>query len=52
MAENVTREFIERMIKEKPQKLTCLDAVFKNNDQLKTNAALQMENAKIEFKVI
>jgi len=27
-------------------------AGFKNNDQLKTNTALQMEAAKIEFKVI
>jgi hypothetical protein len=29
-----------------------IDATFKNNDQLKTNTALQMEAAKIEFKVI
>ena len=31
---------------------TCLDTAFKNNDQLKTNTALQMEAEKIEFKVI
>jgi hypothetical protein len=36
----------------KPEKFTCLDIAFKNNDQLKTNTALQMESAKIEFKVI
>jgi hypothetical protein len=37
---------------EKPEKFTCLDAAFKNNDRLKTNTALQMEGAKIEFGVI
>ena len=36
----------------KCERFTCLDAAFKNNDQLKTNTALQMEAAKIEFKVI
>jgi len=29
-----------------------IDAGFKNNDQLKTNTALQTEPAKTEFKVI
>jgi len=29
-----------------------LDIGFKDNDQLKTNTTLQMEAAKIEFKVI
>ncbi len=42
----------EKILKEKPQKFTCLDTAFKNNDQLKTNTALQMEAEKIEFKVI
>lgn len=36
----------------RPEKFTCLDIAFKNNDQLKTNTALQMKAAKIEFKVI
>jgi len=36
----------------RPERFTCLDIAFKNNDQLKTNTALQMESAKIEFKVI
>ena len=36
----------------KCEKFTCLDIAFKDNDQLKTNTALQMEAAKIEFKVI
>jgi hypothetical protein len=36
----------------RPQKVIIFDKPFKNNDQLKTNTALQMEGAKIEFKVI
>jgi hypothetical protein len=36
----------------KPERFTCLDIAFKKNDQLKTNTALQIEAAKIEFKVI
>jgi hypothetical protein len=36
-----------------PDKLqTNIGTVSKNNDLLKTNTALQMEAAKIEFKVI
>jgi hypothetical protein len=34
------------------ERSTCLYAAFKDNDQLKTNTALQMESAKIEFKII
>jgi hypothetical protein len=36
----------------RPEKFTCLDIGFKNNDQLKTNTALHKEAAKIEFKVM
>lgn len=35
-----------------PKKFTCLEMAFKDDDQLKTNTALLMELAKIEFKVI
>lgn len=34
------------------EKFTCCDSTLRDNDQLRTNAALQMEAAKIEFKVI
>jgi hypothetical protein len=37
---------------EMPERFICLDIAFKKNDQLKTNTAMQMETAKIEFKVI
>jgi adenine-specific DNA-methyltransferase len=52
LASKVTRKFVDKVLAEKPEKFTCLDAAFKDNDQLKTNTALQMESAKIEFKVI
>jgi len=52
LAEKITKKLAEKILKEKPQKFTCLDTAFKNNDQLKTNTALQAEAAKIEFKVI
>jgi adenine-specific DNA-methyltransferase len=48
----ITKKFIDKVLAEKPERFTCLDVAFKNNDQLKTNTALQMEAAKIEFKVI
>ncbi|MBU1753415.1 hypothetical protein KKG56_06125 [bacterium] len=36
----------------KPHKVIILDRLFNNNDQLKTNAALQMKDAGIEFKTM
>jgi len=52
LAEKITKKFVDKVLSEKPERFTCLDVAFKNNDQLKTNTALQMESAKIEFKVI
>ncbi|MBC8179970.1 site-specific DNA-methyltransferase, partial [candidate division KSB1 bacterium] len=52
MLEKATQEIVEAVIKEKPQKVVALDRLFKDNDQLKTNASLQMKDAEIEFKTI
>ena len=52
LAPKITKKFIDKVLSQKPEKFTCLDIAFKDNDQLKTNTALQMEAAKIEFKVI
>lgn len=43
---------IKRILALKPQKVFTLDRLFKQNDKLKTNTALQMKDAGIEFKVI
>ena len=50
--EKVNENIIKTVISEKPQKVLTLDRLFKNNDQLKTNTALQMKDAGIEFKVV
>ena len=43
---------VDALLAEKPQQLITLDRAFAGNGQLKTNAALQLEAEKIEFKVI
>ena len=50
--EKVDIKTIKTVIDAKPQKVITLDRLFKNNDQLKTNTALQMKDAGIEFKVV
>lgn len=50
--EKANQEIIDAVIASKPQKVIALDKLFKGNDQLKTNASLQMKDAGIEFKTI
>ncbi len=50
--EKANQELIDAVITSKPQKVIALDKLFKGNDQLKTNASLQMKDAGIEFKTI
>jgi adenine-specific DNA-methyltransferase len=52
LLEKATQEIIDSVIAEKPIKVVALDKLFKGNDQLKTNAVLQMLDAGIEFKTI
>jgi len=52
LLKKVNEKIIKKVIKEKPKKVITLDRLFKNNDQLKTNTALQMKDAEIEFKVV
>lgn len=52
LLEKATQEIIDSVILEKPIKVIALDKLFKANDQLKTNTALQMKDAGIEFKTI
>lgn len=48
----IDESIIKAVISEKPKKIITLDRLFKNNDQLKTNTALQMKDAGIEFKAV
>lgn len=50
--EKANQEIIDAVIASNPQKVIALDKLFKGNDQLKTNASLQMKDAGIEFKTI
>ena len=50
--EKVDEKLIAEVLCEYPQKVITLDRIFKNNDQLKTNTALQMKDAGVEFKTI
>lgn len=43
---------IKAVISEKPKKVITLDRLFKNNDQLKTNTALQLKDSEIDFRVV
>jgi adenine-specific DNA-methyltransferase len=52
MLKKATQEIVTSVLNEKPQKVIALDRLFKGNDQLKTNTALQMKDAGIEFKTI
>ena len=48
----ITKELVEEILKAKPEKMVCLDRAFGGNDQLKTNTALSMESAKIDFRAV
>ncbi len=50
--EKISREAIAEVVKRKPKNFICLDRLFAGNDQLKTNTALQMKDAGVEFKTI
>jgi len=48
----LTETAVKEILKLKPKKVICLDSIFEKNDKLKTNTALQMKDAGMEFKTI
>jgi adenine specific DNA methylase Mod len=48
----ISEKAIKEITKLKPKKFICLDSLFSGNDQLKTNTALQLKDAGIDFKTI
>lgn len=52
MLESATQETVDVILAEHPQKVIALDNLFEGNDQLKTNTALQMRDAGVEFRTI
>lgn len=49
---SIDEGIIKAVISEKPKKVITLDRLFKNNDQLKTNTALQMKDSEIDFRTV
>lgn len=52
LLESVNQETIDQVLSLHPQKVIALDNLFSGNDQLKTNTALQLRDAGIEFKTL
>ena len=50
--ESATQELVDAIRAEHPQKVITLDSLFEGNDQLKTNTALQLRDAGVEFRKI
>ncbi len=50
--DKATEHVFDAIIKLHPAKVIALDSVFENNDQLKTNVALQFKDAGIAFQTI
>jgi adenine-specific DNA-methyltransferase len=49
LAESVNEELLRGMAELEPARVVCLETAFHGNDQLKTNAVLEMKNRGIEF---
>lgn len=52
LLESVGQATVDAVLSRHPQKVIALDKLFEGNDQLKTNTALQMRDAGVEFKTI
>jgi len=50
--EQVDQNLTDELVKKKPEKVIMAERAFANNDPLKTNTALQMEQADIDLKVV
>ncbi len=48
----VNQTIIDEILKLNPKNIIALDKLFAGNDQLKTNTALQMKDANIEFRTV
>lgn len=52
LLESIDQATVDHVLTLHPQKVIALDNLFSGNDQLKTNTALQLRDAGIEFKTI
>ncbi len=49
---DIDEVIVNEVVAESPQKFIALDHLFQNNDQLKTNTSLRMEDSGIEFETV
>lgn len=52
LLEAIDQAIIDEILKLQPKNVISLDKLFAGNDQLKTNTALQMKDANIEFRTV
>ena len=52
LADPIQPETLTAMRMRKPERVICLDTAFHGNDQLKTNAMLEMKSHGIEFRTV
>lgn len=50
--EETKEEVFSAIATHTPKRVIALDTAFKENDQLKTNAALELKDAGIDFKTV
>ena len=48
----IDQTIVDEILKLQPKNVIALDKLFAGNDQLKTNTALQMKDANIEFRTV
>ena len=52
LLEVINQSIVDEILNLNPKNVIVLDKLFAGNDQLKTNTALQMKEANIEFKTV
>ena len=50
--DEMNQQLIDTILAAKPKKVITLDKLFAGNDQLKTNAVLQMRDGEVDFKTV
>lgn len=50
--DEMNQQLIDTILAAKPKKVITLDKLFTGNDQLKTNAVLQMRDGEVDFKTM
>lgn len=52
LLDSLNEDILNKVLSIKPKYVVCLDSLFQNNDKLKTNIQLKMQDGGIDFKSI